>query len=165
MGGRGGGGGGGIRGGDGDDDDHSTIKAFADLCSESLLEAPWSHLGDLLWQLWELPEHSWGHLGALLGASEALLGPSWRPSSKKVAARISTAPQSPKSRFLGASWGALGRSWGRLGTSWTPLGAILSHIGAILRPQKPTGSGKARSQTSMVFIWFWKDLGLLGASL
>ena len=52
-----------------------------------------------------------------------------------------------------------------LGLSWASLEALLGHLEAILRLRKAIGSEKAGRQNSVVFFWFLKDFGLLGASL
>ena len=115
--------------------------------------ASWRPLGRLLGL-------SWGALEAVLGAFEALLGPSWRRSIKEGGALISAAPleclESPLGPFLKPksfqnlkkinvlcffafsllepSWAILGASWGLLGVSWEPLGGLLGASWGLLGP-------------------------------
>ena len=140
-------------------------------------------LGDMLGVLvpfWGPRGVSWGTPGAILGGLGALLGlfgGVWEVSwghlgaiDQKRGEHFSASPRrGPKSRLLGPSWAALGALLGALGPvlglSWAPLGALLGHLGAILRPQEPIGSEKARRQTTLIFLRFWSDFCLSGASL
>ena len=76
---------------------------------------------------------------------------------------------SPNNLLLDLSWGALGTLLGALGAvlglSWAPLGALLGPLGAIWRARKAIGSERASMLKSLIFFRFWKDLGILGASL
>ena len=130
----------------------------------------WGALGALLGPSWGSFGGSWGPLGALFGGLGGLFGPSWRPRLKKTGGfQFPSPPRRLKKGVLGPSWAALGALLGALGAvlgpSWAPLGALLGHLGAILRPQEPIGSEKARRQKTLIFLRFWSDLGLSGASL
>ena len=114
-----------------------------------------------------------GAIGALFG----LFGRVWEVSGaileaidQKKAGNLLVPPRrGPKSRLLEPSWAAPGALLGALGPvlglSGDCLGALLGHLWAILRPQEPIESENARRPNILIFLWFFKDFGLWGASL